>query len=283
MGDAKGAFGDGWRLGLPKGSKVRNRLSTSERSMPLSASEQLTLLAELARLDQKSKVTADRLEAMPAPAKKAEAAAAKLKTELDSVLLRKSTAEQVKKAAEHDIADERAKLRKWEARSNDIRGEREATALNAEIGGAKRHIRQQEDVVLEQMEAIEAADKDVATLIKKHSAATNEASQEWAKVADEMTTLKHELTLSSSARAALLAQLPAPIVKRYETIAGRKQGVGVAIISARDVCGACSCTVPPQLSLLVMKGQVIESCPSCLRLLVHHTMTQAPTVGDTRG
>jgi hypothetical protein len=251
--------------------------------MPLSVSEQLTLLAELARLDQKSKATTDRLEALPSSAKKAEAAAAKLKIELDSVTLKKSTSEQVKRAAESDIADERAKLRKWEARSNDIRGEREATALNAEIGGAKRHIRQQEDVVLEQMEAIEAAEKDLAALSKKHSAAIHEAAQEWAKVADEMTALKQELVSSSSSRAAILAQLPAPVVKRYETIAGRKQGVGVAIISARDVCGACSCTVPPQLSLLVMKGQVIESCPSCLRLLVHHTMTQAPTVGDTRG
>jgi hypothetical protein len=32
-----------------------------------------------------------------------------------------------------------------------------------------------------------------------------------------------------------------------------------------------------------MKGQVIESCPACMRLLVHYSMTQAPTAGETHG
>jgi predicted nucleic acid-binding Zn-ribbon protein len=251
--------------------------------MPLSVSEQLSLLAELARLDQKARVTADRLETLPAAAKKAEALAAKLKAELDSVLLRKSTAEQVKRAAEGEIADERAKLRKWESRSSDIRGEREATALNAEIGAAKRHIRQQEDVVLEQMEAMEAADKDIAALTKKHAAALDDAKTEWSRVEGDIAALKTELSSSSAARQALLAKLPAPVVKRYETIANRKQGVGVAIIDAKDICGACNRAVPPQLSIQVMKGQVIESCPACMRLLVHYSMTQAPTAGETHG
>jgi predicted nucleic acid-binding Zn-ribbon protein len=251
--------------------------------MPLTVSEQLTLLAELARLDQKAKVTADRLESLPAAAKKAEAQAAKLKTEIDSVLLRKSTAEQVKKAAETDIADERAKLRKWESRSADIRGAREATALGSEIGGAKRHIRQQEDIVLEQMEAIEAADKDVAGLTKKHTTALDEARAEWAKVEGDISALQAEIVTSSSARRALLEKLPGPVVKRYETIAGRKQGVGVAIIDGKDICSACNRAVPPQLCIQVMKGQIIESCPACMRLLVHHSMTQAPAAGETHG
>jgi predicted nucleic acid-binding Zn-ribbon protein len=251
--------------------------------MSLTVAEQLTLLAELARLDQKAKVNADRLESLPAAAKKAEATAAKLKAELDSVLLRKSTAEQVKKTAETDIADERVKLRKWESRSADIRGEREATALGSEISGVKRHIRQQEDVILEQMEAIEAAEKDVAGLTKKHAAALDDAKAEWAKVEGDIAALQAELTSSSSARKALLAKLPAPVVKRYETIAGRKQGVGVAIIDGKDICSACNRAVPPQLSIQVMKGQVIESCPACMRLLVHHSMTQAPTAGETNG
>lgn len=251
--------------------------------MPLSNAEQLTLLAELARLDQKAKIMADRLEGLPAATKKAEATATKIKGELDSVMLRKGTAEQVKRAAEIEIADERAKLRKWESRSADIRGEREATALNSEIGGAKHHIREQEDIVLEQMEALETADKEVATLTKKHTAALDDTKSEWAKVEGDINALKADITSSSSSRQALLAQLPVPIVKRYETIASRKQGVGVAIIDTKDICGACNRTVPPQLCIQVMKAQVIESCPACMRLLVHHSMTQAPAAGETNG
>jgi len=242
--------------------------------------EQLVHLAELARIDQKAKVTADRLEALPQPAKKADAAAAKIKSELDSVTLRKQTAEQVKRTSEAEVQDERHKIKKWDARANDLRGEREHTALSSEIGGAKRHIRALEDVILEQMEAIEAADKDLATLTKKHEGALAEAKGEWQKVEGDLAMLKQEVSAASVARSALLAKLPAGVVKRYELIAAKKQGVGVAIINVSDVCGACNRAVPPQLCIQVMKGQVLETCPACNRLLVHHSMTRAADGAD---
>lgn len=245
--------------------------------MPLTIAEQLVQLAELARVDHKQKVTADRLEALPATAKKADAHALKLKGELDSIAARKTTAEQVKRGAEGEAADDRAKLRKWEARANDIRGEREHTALSSEIGGAKRHIRELEDVVLEQMEAIETADKESAALAKRHASAVDDAKSEWQKVEGDLAVLRAEVDATTAQRKAILAVLPPPVVKRYEQIAAKKQGVGVAIITAKDACGACNMAVPPQLCIQVMKGQVLESCPACMRILVHHTQAQAQT------
>jgi predicted nucleic acid-binding Zn-ribbon protein len=248
--------------------------------MTLSTAEQLVTLAELARLDQKHKVNVDRLEALPVAAKKHEATAEKLKGELDSVGLKKGTAEQIKRTSEAEVTDERHKIRKWESRASDIKGEREHTALSSEIGGAKRHIRELEDVILEQMESIEAADKDIAALTKKHAAAVADAKDEWEKVSGDIAALKAELEASQKAKDALLEKLPAQVVKRYTLIASRKQGVGVAVITDKDVCGACSRAVPPQLSIQVQKGQVIESCPACNRLLVHSAMTAVVVDGE---
>ena len=71
------------------------------------------------------------------------------------------------------------------------------------------------------------------------------------------------------------------MIKRYEVIANKRQGVGVAIIDVKDNCGACHRAVPPQLVIQIQKGQVVESCPACNRLLVHWSMTKAPeTAGD---
>ncbi len=245
--------------------------------------EQLVTLAELARVDHSAKVSADRLESLPAAAKKADAATAKLKTEIDSVQLRKSTAEQVQRTSEAEITDEKHKIRKWESRANDLRGEREHTALSSEIGGAKRHIRSLEDIVVEQMEAIEQADKELDKLKKKHEQAATDAKDEWQKVESDLAALREDLAQSATKRAALLEKLPANVVKRYEVIASKKQGVGVAIINKNDVCGACNRAVPPQLCIQVMKAQVLESCPACNRLLVHHTMTEATTTEASNG
>ncbi len=251
--------------------------------MTLSTAETLVTLAELARLDQKHKVASDRLEALPAAAKKADAAAEKLKADLESVTLKKSTSELIKRNSEAEVTDERHKIRKWESRANDIKGEREHAALSSEIGGAKRHIRELEDVILEAMESIEAADKELATITKKHDAAVADAKAEWEKVSADIEAVKAELAASQGAKDALIAKLPPHVVKRYTLIASRKQGVGVAVITDKDVCGACNRAVPPQLSIQVQKGQVIESCPACNRLLVHSAMTAVLVDGENNG
>lgn len=244
--------------------------------MTQSTAEQLVHLAELARLDARAKIVADNLETLPATAKKADAATAKVKSDLEGAVARKASALLAKKQMETEAADERQKIRKWEARANELRGEREHAALSSEIGGAKRAIKRLEDEVLEQMESLESVDKDLASLTKKLEAATAEAKSEWEKINEDVQKLRAEMESFGTAKKALLAQLPALVVKRYDVIANKRQGVGVAIIDAKDNCGACHRAVPPQLVIQIMKGQVVESCPACNRLLVHHVMTVAP-------
>lgn len=244
--------------------------------MTISTAEQLVLLAELARLDARAKLVADKLESLPAVAKKADAAVAKVQTDLDAARARKNGALAAKKQMETEAADERAKIRKWEARANELRGEREHAALSSEIGGAKRAIKRLEDEVLEQMESLEATDKDLASLTKKFDSAAADAKGEWAKIETDVAALKTEVATFTTAKKALLDKLPAPVVKRYDVIANKRQGVGVAIIDGKDSCGACHRAVPPQLVIQIQKGLVVEACPACNRLLVHHVMTRAP-------
>lgn len=244
--------------------------------MTASTAEQLVVLAELARLDARAKLVADKLENLPAAAKKADVAANKIKSDLDAANARKNTANLAKKQMETEIADERAKIRKWESRANELKGEREHTALTSEIGGAKRAIKRLEDDVIEQMESIESADKDIAGLQKKFDSAAAEAKGEWQKIDADVAALKTELGTFTAAKKALLDKLPAPVIKRYDVIANKRQGVGVAIIDVKDNCGACHRAVPPQLVIQIQKGQVVEACPACNRLLVHWSMTKAP-------
>lgn len=242
--------------------------------MTLSTAEQLVHLAELARVDARAKVVADKLESLPQAAKKADAAALKIKSDLDAATARKSGAQLAKKQAETEAGEERAKIRKWESRANELRGEREHAALSSEIGGAKRAIKHLEDAVLEQMESLEATDKDLGSLTKKHEAAVKDAAAEWAKVAGDIAALKAEHANFEVMKKALLDKLPVPIIKRYAMIANKRQGVGVAVIDVKDSCGACHMAIPPQLVIQIVKGQVVEACPACNRLLVHHSMTR---------
>jgi uncharacterized protein len=239
---------------------------------------QLIALAELANLDAKGKQLRDKLESLPAAAKKGDETAKKISSDVDGVMLRKTTAETAKRSAELEMAEERQKIRKWEARANDVRGEREHAALSSEIGTAKRALRRLEEVVLEQMESIEGADKELATARKKQGEAEADSKSEWAKVAGDLDALRTELATIDARRSASMAKLPADTLKRYAAIAERRAGVGVAIILANDRCGACQRALPPQLSIQIQKGLALEGCPACFRLLVHHTMTAVEVI-----
>lgn len=248
----------------------------------MDVSQQLVALGELANLDQKVKAAKDRLELVPAAARKADQEAEALKKKLDDAEKRKASAEQLRRNLDGEMVAERAKMKKWEARADQIRGEREHAALSSEIGAQKRTLRDLEDKVLEAMQALEDADKDVKALQPKHEGAAGDAAAEWKKVEAELATLKGEVEQLGRARDGVLARLPANVVKRYQQVAEKRQGVGVSILRG-ETCTSCKRTIPPQTALMIMKGAVVEACPSCSRFLVHEAMTHAPPTPDSAG
>lgn len=253
--------------------------SSTSSSAGGTIAEQLLLLAELAGVDAKHRSIAEKLESLPAVARKADEATCSLKKQLDDTQAKKEAAEKAKKAIETEIQDERIKIKKWEARAHEIRGEREHAALLSEIGTARRVIHRLEDTQLEHMEVIEASTTALAGLDGKHQQAVGDAKAEWQKVEGDLLTLKGEIAQLDVQRQALLAKLPAGVVKRYDTVAQKRQGVGVSIITG-DICSQCKRTLPPQLCIQVRKGVVLEQCPSCSRFLVHEAMTRAAPPAD---
>lgn len=243
--------------------------------------EQLVLLAELANVDQKARVVADKLETVPGVAKKADEAVAALQKQLDDTEAKKEAADRAKRTVEGELTDERAKIRKWESRANELRGEREHAALVSEISATKRAMHRLEDTVLEHMEAIEEAQKLSGGLKTKHDKAAALATDEWKKVEADVKALKAEHEGYATRRRGLLEKLPAALTKRYEQIAAKRAGVGVGLIKG-EMCSACKRMLPPQMCIQIRKGLVLEACPSCQRLLVHEDMTKAsapPTTG----
>src|SRR5688572_29577933 len=114
--------------------------------------EQLVTLAELAAVDQKARAVNEKLETVPALAKKADVEAAALQKQVDDARKKKEGLEKERRLLDGQLVDERAKLKKWEARADGLRGEREHSALASEIGTQKREMGRIEDRMLELMQ-----------------------------------------------------------------------------------------------------------------------------------
>ena len=158
-------------------------------------------------------------------------------------------------------------MRKWEARASQIKGEREYTTLMSEIGSLKKVISKLEDQGLELLEQQEAIKKTLDSTAAQRTMLEQAYESEWALVKDSLDVLDVELTQAAAEREASLAALPTPLAKRYSQIAERRAGHGIALLD-KDVCGACKRILPPEICNRIARGEIIETCPSCHRLLV---------------
>lgn len=240
--------------------------------------EQLTLLAELSHVEQKLKAAQGAAEHLAANARQAEEEAAERRRRADALEQKHTALELERRSMESDLAAERDKLRKWQARADQIRGEREHAALASEIGAQKRSITHLENDTLEKMQALEDAAKELEAARQDLAAAEGRVAEERSKIQDELTAAEAEIAQQDKARLALVGRLPPALVKRYQRIA-EKRGNAVAVIHG-EMCTSCKRTLPPQLCIQIYRGQVLETCPSCQRILVHEAMTRAPTEED---
>jgi predicted nucleic acid-binding Zn-ribbon protein len=243
--------------------------------------EQLTLLAELSSVEKKVTAAKARLEALPAEARKAQEEADKKKEAQTELERKQHELEMGRRKMDQEMHSEKDKLRKWENRADDIRGEREHAALRSEVGAQKRSISRLEGDILETMQELEDVEKNLLEAMQAAEDADKAAKAEFAKVEADVKVAQAEFDEVDGARQALVNKLPAPLVKRYDRIRERR-GYAVSVIQG-EMCGACRTTMPPQLVVQVYKGAVLETCAVCQRILVHEAMTRAPDAGEEAG
>lgn len=243
--------------------------------------EQLTLLAELSRVEARWRDVQQKLEMVPAEAKKLEDEADGKRKAFAEIDRQRMDVDKQRQLLERSLGEARDHLKKWNARLEKIRDEREHGALLSEIGGQKKAISRLENDILELMEKQEELEKECEGRQKAWDAAAASAKGERDRVKGTMDELSTTAAAIAKQRGGLSTKLPPALLKKYERIAEKRQGQAVAIIKG-EVCSACNNTLPPQLCLLVYKGAVIESCQICARILVHESMTRSGATDDAK-
>ncbi len=246
----------------------------------MSVRDQLVQLAELGLTDQNIKELQNKQKQLSQKAKETQ-----LKTQVlldEGKVLEAKNNELVaqKRKLDSDLQTEKANLRKWEARAEKIRGDREYTALISEIGSLKKNIFHIENKTLEVMQEQEDLEKKWNDVKKSSSKLQKRLEEEWALVKDDLAQIENQISDCAGARLKLTEKVPAVLLKRYEQIASKRAGLGVALVK-NEVCQACSRMIPPELFLRVAKCEILEQCPSCQRILVTEEMSYVAVVHES--
>ena len=82
---------------------------------------------------------------------------------------------------------------------------------------------------------------------------------------ERMAELDGKIAEQRAERDKLAAAIKPEVLKRYGTIRMRR---GLAVVSVRNgTCQGCNMNIPPQLYNMLQRGQSLETCPSCHRII----------------
>ena len=145
------------------------------------------------------------------------------------------------------------------------RNEREANAAQREVEELRKLQRDREDEAKKLGTLVEEAKKSLAELTAQLEVVSTELAEKESPLSSHLGGIAKEREAKAKEREAIAATIPQLTLRRYEQVRQRK---GTALTQAVDgICQACHISLPPMLVQKLMRGDSLDQCPSCKRIL----------------
>ncbi len=205
---------------------------------------------------------------IPVRLKQIEEILTKQRGELSSQRNALDEAEMARRLLEGDLKAEKDKIKKWESRLNELRNNRDYQALSREIEAARKANLGIEDEILRKMQEIEDLKSSSTTVAEELVSLEQELSAERTQLEQRLRMVNEQIAGEEGGRRQAIEKIEPRWFKQYEMI--RKRRDGVAVVPTLDEhCQGCYMGIPPQLYNIVLKGQEIETCPHCHRIIYY--------------
>ena len=189
-----------------------------------------------------------------------------LENEMEEELGRLNECKRERSDIEREIEDIDVKVEKSNAKLSNIRDNKEYRAALKEIENMGKEKGRLEDRTLEIMEQLEALSLNCTS--KKESLEKGKESfeKDKDKVMKELKAFDVELEELESKRGLLAEEIDANLLKSYDNIRKRKDGVAITPV-INGVCQVCHMGIPPQKFNELIRGDILMNCPHCMRIM----------------
>jgi predicted nucleic acid-binding Zn-ribbon protein len=227
--------------------------------------DQLRHLLALQTIDAKVKEIEAQIKSLPTKLDPARRDLAKLDTMLSAERARLAEAEAFKKQQELLLEREQEALKAAKSKLNASKTGKEFNAATREVDNKKRAIHERDTELKKIVEAVQTSAAQIEARTKDVEAIRESLTADEADVAERVANLREEITRVAVGRDELRAQIEGPTLKIYDTLA-TKRGYSVAPV-AKGVCQGCHTSLPPQMNNMLARGEKIETCPRCGRIV----------------
>lgn len=231
--------------------------------------EYLPLLKELQEIDTHLKKIEIELAAIPEQLESSGADYLSLARALDEKesALKAMTAE--RQSLETTLKENAEVALEREKRLFAIKTQKEYQATVKEVAQLKKDNKDKENRILALLESAEKISQEI-TQLKPQAAdkegAYRQVESELKKKEAELTAQKQQYT---NRKPALLKELPAEVLKKYEFVK-RRHTNAVAVVQ-KGVCQGCHMNIPSQFYNEMLKAADLRHCPHCHRLIYPET------------
>ena len=182
----------------------------------------------------------------------------------------KTSLEEVQKERrkkEQELSREFERLQKSQDKIGLVKTNKEYQAALKEIDEIKQHNSDIETEILIVMEKIDILEKTVRQEELEYQKWLQESEKQKETLHAELEKSNQELQNQQTLRKAILENIEPDLIKKFEMIKERRQGL--AVVSIQDgLCTGCNINIPPQRILEIRKSNnAIMNCPFCNRIV----------------
>lgn len=201
-----------------------------------------------------------RLESLETDAKAASEIVTRAKEKL-------STNQKKRRDLEGEVKAVKEQASKFKRQLNDVKTNKEYTALLKEIEEAQHKTERIEEEILNEMIGADDIEKEIKAANAKKAADEARIQSEKQTVMAEKAAFEARRAALEKEREAILPEVPPEQIKLYEKIARRMKGVALSPIKDDDFCSLCLMRVRPQMLNELMEIKQVILCEACGRIL----------------
>jgi predicted nucleic acid-binding Zn-ribbon protein len=228
--------------------------------------EQLKLLWELQKIDLELKGIKEEKDRYPKEIKKLDEKQKIEKERIQKEREKIESLEKTRRQKEGHLNTEQEKIKRAEGRMSEVKTNKEYQALLSEIDTIKEANSRIEEEILQVMDEIDELKKDLSKREKEMGSTLEKIEGEREKLQEKTAQGEKAWSERVERRELLSKQIESKLVKLYNTLKEKRQGVGVVSVK-NETCQGCFLNVPPQLFIEVQKNNALVRCPHCNRIL----------------
>lgn len=228
--------------------------------------EQLALLRELQRIDLDLDGYKTQKEAIQGRLSESANVLERLSADLENQRASLEEIQGLERSKGLDLKEINENLKERKKRQLNVGSTKEYNAVEKEIEILQKSTEQTEEELLHLSEVIEETEASIESKTSKVKSLKREINKKKKEARSELTGLDEQIESLLARAQQARTDVSKRVIHKYDFI--RKRRPGFAIVAVKEGhCEGCFMALPPQLYIQVQRGETLETCPSCQRIM----------------